>query len=56
MTGYADAFVQSRAPLGVDDSLLSYLNYSINTETVARSRRGIADQGNFKRKTAGQCT
>lgn len=56
MTGYADALVQSRAPLGVDDSLMAYINFSINTETVARSRRGTADQGNFKRKTAGQCT
>jgi hypothetical protein len=54
-SSYADAFVKSRAPLGVDESLLGYLYYSINTETIAKSRRGETDQGNFKRKTAGQC-
>jgi hypothetical protein len=54
-SGNADAFVQSRAPLGVDESLLGYLYYSINTETIAKSRRGETDQGNFKRRTAGQC-
>jgi hypothetical protein len=54
-SGNADAFVQSRAPLGVDESLLGYLYYSINTETIAKSRRGENDQGNFKRRTAGQC-
>jgi hypothetical protein len=46
---------KSRAPLGVDESLLGYLYYSINTETIAKSRRGENDQGNFKRRTAGQC-
>jgi hypothetical protein len=54
-SSHADAFVKSRAPLGVDESLLGYLYYSINTETIAKSRRGESDQGNFKRKTAGQC-
>jgi filamentous hemagglutinin len=56
MTGYANALIQSRAPLGVDESLLGYINYSINTETIAKGRRGAADQGNFKRKVAGQCS
>ena len=54
-SSHADAFVKSRAPLGVDESLLGYLYYSINTETIAKGRRGETDQGNFKRKTAGQC-
>jgi hypothetical protein len=54
-SSHADALVKSRAPLGVDESLLGYLYYSINTETIAKSRRGETDQGNFKRKTAGQC-
>jgi hypothetical protein len=56
MTGYADALIQSRAPLGIDESLLGYINYSINTETIAKGRRGATDQGNFKRRTAGQCS
>jgi len=56
MTGYADALVKSRAPLGVDESLMAYINFAINTETLSKGRRGAADQGNFKRKTAGQCT
>ncbi len=55
-TGYADALVKSRAPLGIDESLLGYINFSINTETLAKSRRGTSDQGNFKRRTAGQCS
>ena len=54
-SSHADAFVKSRAPIGVDESLLGYLYYSINTETIAKSRRGETDQGNFKRRTAGQC-
>ena len=53
---YADGLVLSRAPLGVDESLLGYINFSINTETSARSRRGASDQGNFKRRSAGQCS
>jgi hypothetical protein len=56
MTGYADALVKSRAPMGIDESLLGYINFSINTETITKSRRGAADQGNFKRRTAGQCS
>ena len=56
MAGYADALVKSRAPLGIDESLLGYINFSINTETITKSRRGGADQGNFKRKSAGQCS
>jgi hypothetical protein len=56
MTGYADALVKSRAPLGIDESLLGYINFSINTETLAKSRRGLTDQGNFRRKSAGQCS
>ena len=56
MAGYADALVKSRAPLGIDESLLGYINFSINTETLAKSRRGSSDQGNFKRKSAGQCS
>jgi hypothetical protein len=55
MTGYSDALVQSRAPLGVDESLMAYINFAINTETIAKGRRGATDQGNFKRKAAGQC-
>jgi fibronectin-binding autotransporter adhesin len=56
MTGYADALVKSRAPLGIDESLMAYINFAINTETIAKGRRGTSDQGNFKRKTAGQCS
>jgi hypothetical protein len=56
MTGYADGLIQSRAPLGVDESLMAYINFAINTETVAKGRRGTSDQGNFKRRTAGQCS
>ena len=56
MTGYANALIRSRAPLGVDESLMAYINFAINTETIAKGRRGTSDQGNFKRKTAGQCS
>jgi hypothetical protein len=56
MAGYADALVKSRAPLGIDESLLGYINFSINTETLSKTRRGGADQGNFKRKSSGQCS
>jgi filamentous hemagglutinin family protein len=56
MTGYANALVKSRAPLGVDESLMAYINFAINTETIAKGRRGTSDQGNFKRRTAGQCS
>jgi hypothetical protein len=57
MAGYANGLVKSRAVLlGIDESLLGYINFSINTETVAKGRRGTSDQGNFKRKTAGQCS
>ena len=56
MTGYANALIQSRAPLGIDESLMAYINFAINTETIAKGRRGTSDQGNFKRRTAGQCS
>jgi hypothetical protein len=57
MAGYANGLVKSRAALlGIDDSLMGYINFSINTETIAKGRRGTSDQGNFKRKTAGQCS
>jgi hypothetical protein len=57
LPGYADGLVKSRAPLlGIDESLLGYINYSINTETIAKGRRGTTDQGNFKRRAAGQCS
>jgi hypothetical protein len=56
MAGYANALVKSRAPLGVDESLMAYINFAINTETIAKGRRGTNDQGNFKRKAAGQCS
>ncbi|MDK9704024.1 MAG: hypothetical protein OEL20_12885, partial [Sulfuritalea sp.] len=56
MTNHSVGIVKSRTAIGVDESLLGYINFSINTETIAQSRRGATDQGNYKRKIAGQCS
>jgi hypothetical protein len=57
MTGYANALIQVAGAAGgrrIADGLHQLT--AINTETIAKGRRGTSDQGNFKRKTAGQCS
>jgi len=56
LPNHSVGLVKSRTAIGVDESLMGYINFSINTETIAQSRRGATDQGNYKRKIAGQCS
>ncbi|MCX7168588.1 MAG: hypothetical protein NTV11_20265, partial [Rhodocyclales bacterium] len=56
LPNHSVGMVKSRTAIGVDESLMGYINFSINTETIAQSRRGAMDQGNYKRKIAGQCS
>ncbi|KAF0164766.1 MAG: hypothetical protein FD157_1930 [Rhodocyclaceae bacterium] len=56
LPSHSVGLVKSRTAIGVDESLMGYINFSINTETIAQSRRGATDQGNYKRKIAGQCS
>ncbi|MBL8490797.1 MAG: hypothetical protein JNM82_08465, partial [Rhodocyclaceae bacterium] len=50
-----DAYIQSRAPIGIDSSLLGYIFFAINNETQTRGKRSIVDQATPDRSQAGQC-
>ena len=50
-----DAFIQSRAAIGIDHSLLGYILFATNNETETRGKRSLVDQATQERSQAGQC-
>ncbi|MDK9725992.1 MAG: hypothetical protein OEL88_14055, partial [Sterolibacteriaceae bacterium MAG5] len=51
-----DAFIKSRQPIGFDDSLMGYILFASNSETLTKGKRTQTDQATGERpKKAGQC-